>query len=171
MNGSRLPFLLALAATLVALTGCKPKAREITALQRKEADFLVAEAAAAMNLKDWARAESMLAKAVETVPDNGVCWTSLGATRLRLGNKAGAKEAYQGAFRAYETQLASNGDNVEAWLKQVYVLALLGRIDDARTMLDKVNKRFPNHRNVRAFVDGKQLDRMIADPTFQRNAL
>ncbi len=160
-------------AVLLGGVGCKPKPKPVTELQRKEAEHLVAEAGFAMNLREWARAEGLLTKAVQLTPDAGVYWISLGSMRVRLGNKAGAKTAYEGALRAYSTAAAQDDakKEVEPWLKQVQVLALLGRTDEARAMLEKTEKRFPEHRNVRAFVDGKQFDKMIADPIFKQGAL
>ncbi len=163
--------VLCLAACL-AVMGCKPKPKPVTDLQRKEAEYHVAEAGFAMNLRDWARAESLLTKAVQLTPDAGVYWISLGSMRMRLGNKPGAKIAYEGALKAYaDAAKDDTRTEVEPWLKQVQVLALLGRIDDARAMLEKTDKRFPTNRNVRAFVDGKQFDQMIADPIFKQGAL
>ena len=167
------------AVTVVAIgltlgtTGCGAKKKQITELQRKEADHLVAEANFAMNMRDWARAEGVLAKATSLVPDNGVYWTSLGSMRVRLGNKSGAKQAYLGALKAYEAEAAADKTkaDVEPWLKQVYVLALLGRVDEGRALLGKIAGRFPGNRHVRAFIEGKQFDKMIADPLFKQAAL
>ncbi len=164
--------LLALGLALGAM-GCGAKKKEITELQRKEADFLVADANFAMNMRDWARAESGLTKATGLVPDNGVYWTSLGSMRVRLGNKSGAKQAYLGALKAYENAAAADKTkaDVEPWLKQVYVLALLGRVEEGRALLGKIGGRFPGNRNVRVFIEGKQFDTMIADPLFKQAAL
>ena len=50
-------------------------------------------------------------------------------------------------------------------------LALLGRTDEARALLDKVAKQFPDNRSVRGVVQEKQFDRMIEDPNFKQVAL
>ena len=165
--------LLLVAAVSVALVGCKPKPQPVTELKRKEAEHFVAEATFAMNLRDWARAEGELAQAVKSDPTVGVYWVSLGSMRVRLGNKAGAKEAYQGALKAFEadTKAADLVKEPGPWLKQVEVLALLGRTDEARAMLEKTAKLFPENRAVRQFVDGKHFDKMIADPLFKQGAL
>jgi tetratricopeptide (TPR) repeat protein len=157
---------------VMGAAGCGRK-KAITEHQRKEADHLVAEANFAMNLRDWARAEGLLAKATSLVPDNGVLWTSLGSMRVRLGQKSGAKEAYLKALQAYEAEAAADETkaDVEPWLKQVYVLALLGRANDGRALLDKIGRKFPGNRNVRAFIEGRQFDAMLADPIFKQAAL
>ena len=167
-----LPLILAVGLGASA-AGCGGRKKEITELQRKQAEHLVAEADFAINMRDWARAEGVLARATNLVPDNGAYWSSLGATRVRLGNKAGAKDAYLRALKAYEEEAAADktGTDVEPWLKQVYVLALLGRVNDGRALLEKIDKKFPRDRNVRAFIEGRQLDAMLADPLFKQAAL
>lgn len=152
--------------------GCSPKSKEISSLQRKEAATLVSEAEFALQLKDYARAEGLLAKAVELCPDTGKYGVDLGSVRVRLGKKDGAKAAYQVALKAYEDE-AKLPETTEAgpMLRQVYVLALLGRVEDARSVLAKAQKKYPESRQVRAFVEGKQIDKMIADPSFKLIAL
>ncbi|MSU49964.1 MAG: tetratricopeptide repeat protein [Opitutus sp.] len=156
--------------SLILGAGCSRRPK-ITELQRKEAAHLSAEADFALNLRDWACAEGLLAKAVQLCPDNGARWINLGVVRVKLGQKPGAKVAYQGALDAYQAEGAADPKNVEPWLKQIYVLALLGRVDEARKLLDRATKQFPESRNVRAFVEGKQLERMMADPMFKQSAL
>ena len=162
--------LLALAAWCGG-GGCSRAKPRITELQRKEADHLAAEAQFAMTLKDWARAEGLLSKAAQLVPDTGVLWVSLGSTRVRLGNKPGARQAYESALKAFKADAEADPKDAEPWLKQMQVLALLGRVGEARAQLDKTAKRFPENRNVKAFVADKQFDRMIADPIFKQGAL
>ena len=173
MNTKRLGWMIVTTSLVLLLAACGKPRKEITELQRKEAAHLATEAQFAMNMRDWTRAERVLTQIVQTVPDEGVYWTSLGAMRLKLGNRAGAQQAYQEALKAYEDEAAADKTKaeVEPWLKQVQVLAMLGRIDDARKRLDQVVKKFPQDRRVRAFVDGKQFDKMIADPMFKQGAL
>jgi TolA-binding protein len=90
---------------------------------------------------------------------------------MRLGNRSAAKEAYNLGLKAYAAAADQSKADAEPWLKQVYVLALLGKTGDARSLLDKIGKQFPGNRNVRTFIDTKQLDRMLADPQFKQLAL
>jgi hypothetical protein len=48
---------------------------------------------------------------------------------------------------------------------------VLGRVGDARALVEKLGRQFPNHPRVRAFVGGKQLDQLLADPKFKEAAL
>jgi tetratricopeptide (TPR) repeat protein len=173
MKATRISVLLFAGVALALVGGCKPKPKPVTELQRKEAEHLAAEAGFALTIRDWPRADSLLSKAVQIVPDNGMYWLSLGSTRVRAGNKAGAKEAYQGALKAFEREANTDAGrkDPDPWLKQMQVLALMGRVEDARKVLEKTAKQFPENRSVRAFIDSKQFDKMIADPAFKQGAL
>lgn len=167
-------IMILLAATALAVgfgAGCPAKKKEITELQRKEAALRASEAQFSLTMRNWAEAEAALAQAVGLDPDNGSYWISLGSMRMKLGRRAAAKEAYQGALRAFEAQAAKDKADSGPWLQQVYALLLLGRTADARSVLHKAEKQFPNQRNVRIFIEDKQLDRMLADPKFKDNAL
>ena len=150
--------------------GCGKPRREITERDRKEAAMLASEAQFAINVRDWARAEGLLAKTVTLVPDADY-WIALGSSRVRIGNKAGAKEAYQKALRAFEDEAAVDEKRVEPWLGQITVLALLGRTADSRAAVAKAVKRFPNDSRLKDLVDPKQFEAMLNDPGFKENAL
>jgi len=151
--------------------GCKPKPKEISSLKRKEGAYLMSEAQYAITMRDYAHAEGELTKAVEACPDNGSYWISLGTVRVRLGKKGDAKSAYKTGLAAYQDLAKLDPKDVSAVLQQVYVLALLGRADDARALLAKLPERFPASREVRGFVESKQFDRILADPAFKEISL
>ena len=153
---------------LVVLPGCGKK--EITPLQRKQAANFVSEAEFAVTMRDYARAEGLYAQATSLCPDTGSYWLSLASTRMRLGQRDAARAAYKQALKAFEGAAADNKADAEPALQQVYVLALLGRVDDARALLAKLPARYPNDRGVRSFIDEKRLDQMVADPQFKQLA-
>ena len=162
-----LSLLLILSAVFAA--GCGRK--EITSLQRKEAANIASEAQFALTLRDYARSEPLLTKATTLCPDTPEYWQSLGAVRRRLDNRSGAQQAYEQMRDAARDQYKRDDKNSNALLQQVYALALLGRADDARSLLEKAQKDHPDDRALGAFVDGKQLDRILADPAFKDIAL
>lgn len=166
-----LPLLLLALAALAG--GCGSKEKPITDLERKKAGHLAAEANFAINLRDWGRAEKLLAEAVQNNPESGAYWVSLGAMRVRLGNKAGAKEAYQSGLKAYQKEAERDlaKKDPQPWLMQVQVLALLGRTSEAKTLIEKTVKRFPDNRSVRVFVEEKHFEKMMADPVFKQGAI
>lgn len=168
----KIPALSALAVVIALVAaGCKPKVKEITSLQRKEAATLVSEAQFALQLKDLPRAEGLLVKAVALCPDNGRYWTDLGSMQARQAKKDAARKSYESALAAYEAEAKANPKDVKPVMMQIYTQALLGRVDDARATLVRAQKNFPEERAVRAYVEGKQIDKMVADPRFKEIAL
>ncbi len=159
-----------LAAVMLVSPACKQK-KEITSLQRKEAATLVSEAQFAVQVKDYARAEGALAKAAELCPDTGKYWVDLGSTRARLGKRDAARTAYQSALTAYQDEAKEKPDDVAPVMQQIYVHALLGKPDEARSTLEKAAKKFPQNGTIRTYVEKKLIDQMLADPRFKEIAL
>lgn len=170
----KLPRVVAIGALSLlglAWAGCGPKRPAVSDIQRKEAAHLATEAQFAMSLRDYARAEASLARAAGLAPDEGGLWVSLGAVRMKLGRKDEARDAYKRALEVHVDEAKENKSDPEPWLKQVYVLALLGRKDEGRALLDRAAKQFPESRNVRLFIENKQFDRMMGDPKFKEMGL
>ena len=169
----RLPaFLLAavsLGALTMALSGCGREDAKTAELRRKQADHLVAEADFAVNLREWTRAEGLLLKAAELTPDDGEIWISLGAARVLRGEKAQARSAYEKALSLYAAAASEkSGAPAEPWLRQVHVLALLGREKEARTLLEKAGRRLEGNREVKDFISSRRLELLLADPAFAK---
>lgn len=157
-------------AALSACGGGKKKA-EVSESKRKEATLHVSEAQFALSVRDYARAEPLLAKAAELAPDTGDYWLILGQTRMRLGQKDAARTAYKRALAAFEDDAKEKKTEPQPVLQQITTLALLGRIDDAKALIEKLPARFPDNRAIRTYSDGKALDRMMSDPKFKELAL
>jgi len=152
-------------AVALALCGCHRK--KITTLERDEAANMASEAEFAVTMKDWGRAEGLYAKAVGLCPDDGDAWVKLGIVRMRLGDHAGARTAYKAALSAFGDALDKDSSGSQYVLKRAYVLVILGRADDARSSVEKAYKRLPDDRNLRRFVEDRELDALIADPTLK----
>jgi len=152
---------LVLAAGVV-LAGCR--AREITKLERDEAANVVSEAEFALTMKDWPRAEGLYAKAVALTPDQGETWVRLGVVRVRLKNPGGAKDAYKSAVSAFEDDYNKHPENTGSVIREATVLVILGRVDEARSVVDKAYAKSPDDRRLRSFVEMKGVDKIIADP-------
>ena len=154
---------------LVVGCGCS-RDKAVSERDRKEAAHLVSEAEFAMTLRDWPRAEGLFAKATQLSPE-GDYWLSLGAARLRMNNRGGAKNAYEAARKAFEQDAARRNGVAEPWVKQAYVLALLGRKDEGRALIAKAAKLYPNDVKLRALTDAKEFERMVSSPRFKEMAL
>ena len=165
----RTASVLAAATALVAGAGCGKGDPKDAELRRKQAEHLLAEADFAVNLREWTRAEGLLLKATEVAPDEAEIWVSLGAARALRGDKAQARTAYEKALSLYASAASEkSGSPAEPWLRQVHILALLGREKDARVLLEKAGRRLDGNREVKAFIDGRELDRLLADPAFAK---
>ena len=157
------------AALLLGSAGCAKSDPRETELRRKQAEHLVAEADFAVNLREWTRAEGLLLKAAELTPENGEIWISIGATRVLRGDKAQARSAYERALSAFaDAASEKSGASADLWLRQVHVLALLGREKDARGLLEKASRRLQDNREVKAYLDHREIDRLLGDPAFAR---
>jgi len=164
-------MLVVAALAASALAGCRFRSKEVTSLERKEAASLASEAQFAVTLRDWARAEGLFAQAARECPDTGDYWVSLGITRVRLGRRSEAKSAYGSAVAAYEDAAKAAPALAQPILQRIYALALMGRADEARRVLEKERSRRPDDRELRIFAETRQLDRILADPGFREIAL
>ena len=168
------PTLVLAAVSLTLLPACgarKPQQKEISELDRKQAALAVSDAQFSVTMRDWAGAERAYAKATEHAPDVGAYWVSLGTARMKLKQRDAAKAAYERALAAFEIEAKRDEKNPEPALRQIYVQALLGRADAARSLQEQVQKRFADHPDVKAFVEQKQLERTLQDPNFKEVAL
>lgn len=163
---SRLYVLLLLALSVLA-AGCGPK---VSPLQRKEAANLVSEAQFATTLRDWTRAEELLAKATALCPDNGEYWLNLGSVRRRLDNTAGARKAYEQAASAYEDAYKADPKDPQPLMQQIYVYALLNQEKKALKVLERAQKEHGDNPGVRSFT-AESLKRIQADPNFKELAI
>jgi tetratricopeptide (TPR) repeat protein len=156
---SRLALVLAAA---LALAGCR--AKEISSTDRKEAANIVSEAEFAVTLKDWPRAEGLYVKATAMCPDQGEYWVGLGVVRMRMQNRGGAKDAYKSALSDYTDDIKRDPANTLAVIRSASVLVILGRLDDAKSLIDGAYAKNPGDRRLKEFVEAKGLDKIAADP-------
>ncbi|HEY5227288.1 MAG TPA: tetratricopeptide repeat protein [Opitutaceae bacterium] len=152
---------LAMAAAL-ALAGCR--AREITKLERDEAANDVSDADFAVTIHDWGRAETGYGSAAALCPDEGDIWMNLGIVRMRQHKGSDAKAAYKSALSAYEDSYKAHPSNSVTVLRRAYALVVLGRGDEARSVVADAAARAPDDRRLQSFIETKGLDKMMADP-------
>jgi|HubBroStandDraft_1064217.scaffolds.fasta_scaffold200599_2 Flp pilus assembly protein TadD len=156
---NRLALVLAAA---VVLAGCRP--RVITKLERDEAANVISEAEFAATLKDWSRAEGLYARAAALCPDQGETWVRLGIVRVRLHDSDGARSAYKSALSAFKDDFKRDPANTASVIRGASVLVILGRADEARSLVDKAYEINPGDGRLRNFVEMKGVDKIIADP-------
>ncbi len=170
MKTTRRGIIFCSALVLAVAAGCAAKRKVPTEREQKEAALYASEGQFALNMKQWPRAEELYRKAAQASPQ-GNYFLSLGVTRLRQNKRSEAKAAYEEAVRAFADDAVRAPDFSESWLRQAFVLAALGRMDDSRAILAKAAKKFPNDGKVRALADPKGFEQMIAAPNFKEMAL
>jgi tetratricopeptide (TPR) repeat protein len=160
----RARLALAMAAAL-ALAGCR--AKEITKLQRDEAANDVSDADFAVTIHDWARAETGYGKAVELCPDEGDVWMNLGIVRMRQHKNDEARSAYKSALSVYVAGSKAHPLDSATVMRRAYVLVVLGRSDEARSVVADAVAKSPDDRRLQNFVAAKGVDNMMADPALK----
>ncbi|HEY1848814.1 MAG TPA: hypothetical protein VGG37_06395 [Opitutaceae bacterium] len=154
---------LALLAVLAAIaSGCHR--HEITQHDRMEAANAASEAEFAVSIKDLPRAEGLYVKAVALCPDDAETWIRLGVVRVQLHEGDGARKAYKSALEAFKDDFSKNPTHTASVMRAATVLVILGRPEEARSLVDKAYAKVPDDRRLKAFVEDRGLDRIMADP-------
>jgi hypothetical protein len=50
-------------------------------------------------------------------------------------------------------------------IRRAYVLVLLGRADEARSLVERARSDNPEDRRLRSFIEHDELTKMLADPS------
>jgi tetratricopeptide (TPR) repeat protein len=170
------PLIYTLAAACLLFAACKEKPadkaaagrpKEVPKLVAAEADNLVSDATFALQIREYARAEKSLARAVELRSDIPDWWLNLGTACKRQGKVGDARSAYKKALALYEKRYAATAD-VADLQQQLIVLVLLGREDEARKLLERAGQKQPSQPVLKHFAEGKIVDQLLRDPNIQQ---
>jgi len=170
---------VALGLTLVGLAlvaaGCKgkekAKPKEVSVAARAEAAQNFSEAEFATQIRDHARAEGLLAHAVELDPDVPNYWLQLGASRKKQGNVEGARKAYEHTRELLHQLYEQDKKSVAPLFAEMEICVLLGKPNDAKRLFDQALKEHPDDPEVKNFVNNKTLDAMLVAPSLKEMAL
>ena len=165
----RLLILLSCAAVLFA-AGCSKKPKEVPAAVKAEAASLASEAQFAMQIREYARAEELFQRALKLREDVPEFWVSLGMSRRKQDNVDGARKAYKEALQLH-ADLYKTDHQPEQLAQQAFVLALLGKTDDALKLLEKGLKDHPDSAVMKKMADPRGLPRTFQSPDFKALAL
>ena len=166
------PLIYTLAAACLLLAACHKKPadkaaagqpKEVPKIVAAEAANLASEASFALQIRDYARAEKSVARAVELRPDIPDWWLSLGSACKRQAKIGDARSAYKKALALYEKRYAATAD-VTDLQQQLITLVLLGREDDARKLLEQSCKKQPDQPALKRLSEGKIVDQLLRDP-------
>lgn len=155
--------------------GCKgknkEKPKEISVGARAEAAQNFSEAEFATQIRDHARAEGLLARAVELDPAEPNYWIQLGASRKRLGNVAGARQAYEQARDLLQALSQRDRQSPRPLFAEMQVWVLLGKPDEAKRVYEKAVRDYGTDPLVKDFVQRKTFDTMLRAPALKDIAL
>ncbi|MDR2674136.1 MAG: hypothetical protein LBC18_04525 [Opitutaceae bacterium] len=167
MQTRTIPILSAAPALMLMLavfSGACSKPREISRLDRAEADDRAAKAQVEKQFNDYAKAETLLAEALEFNPDAYDHWADLASVRLRLGKNQEARKACRQAVEACRRFIKQNPGDIDARIDQVRLLVSLGDRKAAREALDQAGRELPENPIIRACIDNKLVEQLAADP-------
>jgi tetratricopeptide (TPR) repeat protein len=163
-------FVLVLCVLLAAVTGCSKKNKEVSAAVKSESAMLVSEAQFAMQIREFGRAEELMQRAVKLREDMPEYWVTLGMARRKQDNKGGARKAYTTALELH-TARYKEGHQLEELAQQAFVLALLGRGDEALALLSQGLKDNPTSPVMQKMADPRGLPRTFKTDEFKALAL
>lgn len=83
---------------------------------------------------------------------------------MRLHNPSGARDAYKAALQDYRADTKRDPSDTIPVIRSASVLVILGRTDEARSLVADALAKNPDDRRLRNFVEMKGVDKIAADP-------
>jgi tetratricopeptide (TPR) repeat protein len=163
-------FVLLVCVVVALGVGCSKKNREVPAAIKSEAAMLASEAQFAMQIREFSRAEELMQRSLKLREDMPEYWVTLGMARRKQDNKEGARNAYKTALKLH-TERYKDGHQPEELAQQSFVLALLGRADEALALLNQGLKDHPNNSVMQKMADPRGLPRTFKTEAFKGFAL
>jgi tetratricopeptide (TPR) repeat protein len=164
----RLPLLICVVVAL--LGGCKGKPKVVSAGDKLKAENLISEAQFSMQIREYSRAEELFKKAIELREDYPEYWVALGMARRRQDNKDGARDAYQKAVAFIDERYKAEKDEKDLGQK-AWVMALLGKTDEAVKFLQKSLKEHPDSAYLQKMTDPRGLPHTFQTSEFKELSL
>ena len=163
-----LTFLLCVAVVL--LGGCKSKHKEVTPAAKLVAENLISEAQFAWQIHEYPRVEELCLKAIDQRGDYPEYWVLLGMARRRQDNTSGARKAYKHALELHADRYDRDKQD-EDLAQQAWVLALLGKQDEALKFLEKSLKDHPGSAVIQRMANPQGLPHTFQTSQFKELAL
>jgi tetratricopeptide (TPR) repeat protein len=163
-------FIVSACVAALFFAGCSRQPKEVTPAAKAEAASLLSEAQFAMQIREFPRAEELIDRALKLRDDVPEYWVSLGMARRRQDNKSGARKAYEQALEMH-SDLYKKDKAPEQLVQQSFVLALLGKNDDALKLLQKGLKDHPDSAVIKKMADPRGLPRTFQSADFKALAL
>jgi len=159
-------FALLVCAVVALSAGCSKKNKEVPAAVKSEAAMLASEAQFAMQIREFSRAEELMQRSVKLRDDMPEYWVTLGMARRKQDNLDGARKAYKTALELHAGRY-KEGHQPEELAQQAFVLALLGRGEEAIALLNQGLKDHPNNPAMQKMADPRGLPRTFKTEEFK----
>jgi len=131
--------------TFALVTSCAHTPSNATASRSQQ---LASESATALNAEDYSQAQSLAAQATSIDPQFAEAWVGYGMASVRLGQTDRARDAYEHALSLHQARHRANPADANQVFQQIFVLALLGRSDEAATLLKQAEIEYPNDKQI-----------------------
>ncbi len=162
------PLSVISCVAVLLFAGCSKK--EVSPAVEAEARMLISEAQFAMQIREFKRAEELVQRALDLRDDQPEYWVSLGMARRRQDNTSGARKAYEKALGMHVARYKED-KKPEELAQQAFVLALLGRTDEALKLLEKGVKDHPDSAALKKMSDPRGLPRTFQTSDFKALAI
>jgi tetratricopeptide (TPR) repeat protein len=157
-------------AGLLLSAGCDKKPKEVSKAVKAEAEMLISEAQFASSIREFPRAQELVERAIKLRDDVPEYWVTLGMSLRKQDNLTGARKAYETALDLHKARYKAE-KNPEELGQQAFVLALLGRTDEALKVLEKGLKSHPDSAVLKKMADPRGLPATFKNEKFKELAL
>jgi Flp pilus assembly protein TadD len=137
------PLILLL--TFVLFTSCTQPSRSSASTDSKA---LAADSVVALNTQDYTKAQKLAAEATRLDPEFAEAWVGYGMASVKLGQTDRARKAYERALSLHQARLHQNPSDSDQVFQQIFLLALLGRSDEAESLLRRAHSDYPSDRQI-----------------------
>lgn len=143
----RISVIISLCAGLLFCTACSEKPKKLTEKETLMIKNLNADARWALEFKDYERAQRNYDGMVEIDPTDPTIRLSLGINQYRLDKKSEARASYKKGMTLAERGYKSTKNPIYL-IERARALALLGKVEEAVSTLEKARKLHPDNRQV-----------------------
>ena len=151
-------LIAVLAAAL--FTSCAPAPHDAAVTTPQQ---LASESAAALNAKDYTKAQTLARQATRIDPKFAEAWVGYGMASVRLGQTNQARTAYERALSLHQARHHQNPSDANQVVQQIFLLTLLGRSDKAERLLKQARIDYPTDQTItklsKDFATTKQIGR------------
>ena len=109
---------------------------------------LGSQSTVALNARDYSTSQRLAAEATRLDPKFAEAWVAYGMSSIKLGQTNEAREAYERALSLYQARLRQNPSDSNQALQQIFLLALLGRFDEAEAVLKRAHIEYPSDNQI-----------------------